>query len=49
MKLQELIEKLKRVEAEYGNIEITRLDGSPLDRIIVDGQKPGEVLEVVPL
>lgn len=47
MTISELIAQLVKIRAEYGNIEVTRLDGMPLDRIDVDGYSC--VLERIPL
>lgn len=48
MKISQLVEELERIKREHGDVEITKLDGSPLEQIVIDG--PGnKVIEVVPL
>jgi len=47
MKISQLIEELMRVQRKYGNIEIDRLDGTPLRKIVIVADKVS--MEIIPL
>ena len=49
MKISQLIEDLMRVQRKYGNIEIDRLDGTPLRKIVILASDSNTTVEVMPL